>query len=282
MSKTLIPNEIKDYILIIFGSLFIALSIVLFFIPNNFTTGGTPGMAILLHNLTGFSVSLMVIAINTPLLILGTKYLGSKFALKTVITIVLMSLFINFFTHKFTDIAITHNILLASVFGGALIGLGVGLIIKGNASAGGSTIIARVLYKTAHIKPAKVMLVIDIIIVTCSIYIFQDIEKALWSIISIYATSKFIDMVLTGTQTTKVIHITTNKPTELSFAISNKLADHGTVLTGTGIKNNENKTVLFMVADVKKIASLKEIIEQTDEDAFMLVMEASEILGRGH
>lgn len=282
MSKILTLNELKDYFFILLGAFFIALAVVLFFMPNNFTTGGTPGMAILLHNLSGFSISTMVIVINTPLLIIGSKYLGKKFALKTILTIVLMSGFINIFTHIFSSVVITNNILLASIFGGVFIGLGVGLIIKGEASAGGSTIIARIVYKKAHIKPAKVMMVIDVLIVVCSIYIFKDIEKAMWSIISIYVTSKVIDMVLTGTLTTKVIHITTSKPEALSLAISHNIKEQGTILTGTGLKNNENKTVLFMAVDVKKIAILKDIIQQTDDEAFMLVMEASEILGRGH
>lgn len=282
MSKIFPTNELKDYIFLLFGALLIALAVVLFFIPNHFTTGGTPGMAILLHHLSGFSISSMVIAINVPLIIWGIKYIGKKFAAKTIITIILISVFIDFFTQNLTEIVITNNILLASIFGGIIIGFGVGLIIKGNSSAGGSTIIARIAYENARIKPAKVIMLIDILIVACSIYIFKDIEKALWSIISIYATSKSIDMVLTGTLTTKVIHITTNKAEELSIAISDNLEEKGTILTGSGLKNNEGKKIIFLVIDVKKISRLKEIIKQTDDQAFMLVMEASEMLGRGH
>ncbi|MGB5444880.1 MAG: YitT family protein [Psychromonas sp.] len=282
MSKIFPTNELKDYIFLLFGALLIALAVVLFFIPNHFTTGGTPGMAILLHHLSGFSISSMVIAINVPLIIWGIKYIGKKFAAKTIITIILISVFIDFFTQNLTEIVITNNILLASIFGGIIIGFGVGLIIKGNSSAGGSTIIARIAYENARIKPAKVIMLIDILIVACSIYIFKDIEKALWSIISIYATSKSIDMVLTGTLTTKVIHITTNKAEELSIAISDNLEEKGTILTGSGLKNNEDKKIIFLVIDVKKISRLKEIIKQTDDQAFMLVMEASEMLGRGH
>lgn len=282
MAKIFTSNELKDYLYILFGTLFLALSVVLFFIPNHFTTGGTPGMAILLHHLTGLSISTLVITVNAPLLIWGTKFIGKKFALKTVITLILMSVFIKLFTHIFHSTTITQNIFLAAIFGGMIIGFGVGLIIKGNSSAGGSTIIARILFEKLRIKPAKVILLIDIIIVVCSIYIFKDVEKALWSILSIYATSKAIDTVLTGTLTTKVIHITTDKATELSQAIYENLEEKGTVLTGSGLKNNENKTILFLVMDVKKITLLKEIIEQTDEQAFMLVMEASEMLGRGH
>ena len=282
MSKRITSNELKNSFFILLGAIFIALSVVLFFIPNNFTTGGTPGMAILLHHLSGFSIGEMVIATNVPLLIWGTKYLGKKFAIKTIITIILISFFMDLFTQIFSSITITNNILLASIFGGVIIGFGVGLIIKGNSSAGGSTIIARIISANSHIKSAQIILFVDVIIVICSIYIFKDIEKALWSIMSIYVTSKSIDIVLTGTLSTKVIHITTNKAEELSHAITEYLGKEGTILKGSTLKTKEDKTLIFIVIDIKKIGRLKEIIQETDDEAFMIVMEAAEMLGRGH
>jgi uncharacterized membrane-anchored protein YitT (DUF2179 family) len=282
MPKIFTSSALKDYIFLIAGSLIIALSVVLFFIPNNFTTGGTPGMAILLHHLTGLSISTLVIVINAPLLIWGTKYIGKTFAVKTIITLLCMSISIKLFGHAFVGVAATQNILLAAIFGGIFIGIGVGLIIKGNSSAGGSTIIAIIAKKKSNIKPANVILIIDMVIIICSIYIFQDIEKALWSIISIYSTSKAIDVILTGTLTTKIIHITTDNAEQLSAAIYENLEEKGTILKGSGLKDNEEKTVVFLVMDIKKIPRLKEIIQQTDDQAFLLVMEASEILGRGH
>ena len=274
-------NELLHSIFILLGALFIALGVTLFFIPNNFTTGGTPGMAILLHHLTGFSVGSMVVAINIPLLIMGIKYLGKKFALKTVIAIVLISLFIDGLKVMELPI-ITSNILLASIFGGAMIGLGVGLIIKGNSSAGGSTIIARIVSANTHIKAAHVILLIDVLIVLSSIYVFKDIEKALWSIMSIYVTAKTIDMVLTGALSTKVIHITTNNEQVLTQAISTYLNVEGTILKGSSFLQSDDKTLIFIVLDVKKLTLLKEIIKEHDPEAFMIVMEASEMLGRGH
>jgi len=275
-------NEIKNFIFIILGALCISLSVVLFFLPHNFTTGGTPGMAILLHHLTGFSVGSMVIAINVPLLILGTKYLGKIFAIKTIVTIVLISFFIDFFANSFTFDLLIKNILVASVFGGVIIGLGVGLIIKANASAGGSTIIARIVSNNSHIKPAQVILAIDVFIVISSIYVFKDFEKAVISIMSIYATSKAIDVVLTGALSTKVIHIATNKPKELSARITEVLGNEGTILKGSTLAQQNDKTLIFIVLDVKRLGTLRQIIEETDEEAFMIVMEASEMLGRGH
>uniref|UniRef100_UPI00404711A7 YitT family protein n=1 Tax=Aliarcobacter sp. TaxID=2321116 RepID=UPI00404711A7 len=280
--QTKTAEYLKNSFYLLFGSSFIALSVVLFFLPNSITTGGTPGMAILLHHLTGFSIGSMIIAINVPLLIWGGKYLGKVFAIKTIIAIVLISFFIDLFTNLFTFEALTSNILLASIFGGLIIGLGVGLIIKANASAGGSTIIARIVSANSHIKAAQVILYIDMLIVISSIYVFKDFEKALWSIMSIYATAKAIDVVLTGTLSTKVIHIASNKAEILSEKISQTLGEKGTILKGSGLFQKEDKTLIFIVVDVKKLAILREIIRENDPEAFMIVMEASEMLGRGH
>lgn len=276
-------HEIKNLFFILLGTLCISLSVVLFFVPHSFTTGGTPGMAILLHNLTGFSIGSMVVAINIPLLIWGTKYLGKLFAIKTIITIILISFFVDLFSNILNfEMLLINNILVAAIFGGVIIGLGVGLIIKGNSSAGGSTIIARIVSANSHIKPAQVILIIDIIIVVCSIYVFKDFEKAVLSIMSIYATSKAIDVVLTGALSTKVIHIASNKPEILTRKISQVLGHEGTILKGSGIYKHEDKTIIFMVLDIKKLGMLRQLIKDNDPDAFMIVMEASEMLGRGH
>jgi len=281
MSISKSKSEVKNFILIALGTILIALSVVLFFKPNSFTTGGTPGLAILLHHLTNFTIGSMVIAINVPLLIFGVKYLGKLFAIKTIITIVLISFFID--TFSYIDFSVpTYNILLASIFGGTIIGFGVGFIIKGNSSAGGSTIIARIVSAKSHIKPAQVILIVDVIIVLCSIYVFKDIEKALYSIISIYTTIKAIDIVLTGTLSTKVIHISSNKAQDLSAKISQNLGIEGSILKGSGFHQEQEKEIILLVLDVKKLAILKEIISEHDKNAFMIVMEASEMLGRGH
>ncbi len=273
--------EIKNFFLLTLGAILIAVSVVLFFKPNNFTTGGTPGLAILLHHLTSFSIGSMIIAINIPLLLFGIKSLGKMFAIKTIITIVLISFFTDVFSYINLTIP-TNNILLASIFGGAIIGFGVGFIIKGNSSAGGSTIVAKIVCSKSHIKPAQVILIIDVLIVICSIYVFKDIEKALYSIISIYITSKAIDVILTGTLSTKVIHIASNKAQTLSVEISQNLNIEGTILKGSGFHQEKEKEIILLVLDVKKLSILKEIINEHDKEAFMIVMEASEMLGRGH
>lgn len=276
-----LKKESKNLLFILLGALLIAVSVALFFAPNHFTTGGTPGLAILFFHLFNYSIGSMIIAINAPLLFIGLRYLGKLFALKTIFTLLCISFLIDFIGYLQLTIP-TNNILLASLFGGLLIGFGLGFIIKGNASAGGSTIIAKIIASKTHIKASYVILLIDIVIVLASIYVFKDIEKALYSIISIYITAKSIDVILTGTLNTKVIHIASNKAELLSQKIVQNLGIQGTILKGVDFMQQENKTILFLVLDVRKISLLRDVIQQNDSEAFMIIMEASEMLGRGH
>lgn len=275
-------EELKSILYIFFGSLLIAISVALFFIPHNFTTGGTPGMAILLYHLSGLSVGTLISLINIPLLLLGVKYIGKLFAIKTIITVLLISSFTDIFTKYLHFEMLLSDILLASIFGGAIIGFGIGFIIKGNSSAGGSSIIAKIVCANSHIKASQVIFIVDALIVISSIYIFKDFEKAILSVISIYATAKTMDVVLTGALNTKVIHITTSKPKLLSKKISENFGIYGTILNGAGIYQYEQKTLIFLVLDVKKLQSLRQLIQECDNEAFMIIMEASEMLGRGH
>ena len=138
-------NEIINYAFIISGSFVLALAVVGFFLPNQMVTGGTAGLALLLHYITPFTIGSLIALINLPLLVLGSRYLGKMFAIRTVITIVLISLFIDFLAQIIKLEPFILDTILSSIFGGIFIGLGLALVIKGNSSAGGSTIIAKII-----------------------------------------------------------------------------------------------------------------------------------------
>lgn len=275
-------GEIKNYSYIFFGSLFLSLGVVSLFIPNAIVTGGTSGMAILLHYLLGLPTGVMMVAVNAPLLLIGAKYLGKRFTLRTVVTIVLSAVFIDVFTEVLHVKALSHNVILASLFGGGLIGVGLGLVLSGNASAGGSTILAKIIASKTTIKASSVILFIDIIIIIAIGFIFKDVDLALWSLVSIYVSAKGIDMVLTRGPSKKVVHIVSTKIELLCEKIVENLGKDGTIIEGNGIFEKESKRMIFLVVENQKIRLLKEIIEQNDKEAFMVVMEASELLGRGH
>lgn len=281
MSK-LLRRELCRALLVCLGSTLLALGVVLFLAPNRIATGGTPGMAILLHALVDLPIGLLLAAINFPLLLVGWRLLGRAFALRTIAAVLSTSALIHLFGDILRLEALSSETLLATLYGGISVGLGVGLILRGEASAGGSTIIARLVARHSHFKPGQVIFAIDLSIIVASGLVFRSIEPALWSLISIYVTSKCIDTILTGALTEKVVHIATGRPQELSRQIILQLGRHGTILRGTGLVPEEHKTLIFVTVEARRIALLREIILQTDPEAFMVVMDAAEMLGRGH
>ena len=275
-------TELRNILYILSGSMMLALGIVLFLAPNKIATGGTPGIAILLNYLIHLPIGSLMVLINLPLLLVAGKMLGKAFTIRSVSAIFLTSVLIDIFSEFFHLQALSHNTLLATLYGGIAVGVGVGLILRGNASAGGTTIIARLVAARSQYKPGQVILVFDVFIIIASGFVFQDIERALWSMISIYVTAKCIDMILTGTLSEKVVHIATSKADLLSQLIVEHLGRQGTILTGTGLYKNEEKTLIFVTVEARKIALLRDIIHKNDPEAFMVVMDAAEMLGRGH
>ena len=277
-----IGTEIRNFLYIATGAVILALGIVLFLAPNKIATGGTPGMAILLNHLIALPIGQLMVIINFPLLLLGWRMLGKAFALRSVCAIVLTSITVDLASEFLQLQPLSNDTLLATLYGGIGIGIGVGLILRGNASAGGTTIIARLLATRSQYKPGQIILFFDVLIIVASGFVFHDIERALWSMISIYVTAKCINMILTGTLSEKVVHIATNKVELLSKKIATQLGQQGTIITGTGLDLVEGKTLIFVTVEARRITVLRDIIRTNDPDAFMVVMDAAEMLGRGH
>ncbi len=274
--------EMKNYAFIVLGSLFLSFGVVLFFIPNALVTGGTSGMAILLHYLLGLPTGSMMVAVNAPLLLLGAKYLGRAFTLRSIVTIVLSSLFIDLFNEVLQVNALTKDVILASLFGGVSVGVGLGLVLSGNASAGGSTILAKIIASKTSIKASSVILAIDVMIIIAIALIFKNIDLALWSLVSIYISAKSIDMFLSRGPSKKVVHIVSSKIDALCEAIVLHVGEEGTIVQGESIFEHNTKQMIFLVVENRKIPALKTLVQSIDNDAFVVVMEASELLGRGH
>jgi len=273
-------SELKNYLFIITGTIVLALGVVGFFLPNNLITGGTAGLSLLLHYITGYTVGTLLIAVNIPLLIIGAKYLGKMFAIRTIVTIILTSLFIDFFAKIVELNPFIIDTILTSIFGGITIGIGLALVIKGNSSAGGSTIVARIVASKTEIKPGQVILVIDSLIIFSALLVFNDTAQVLWSIVSIYITSKVIDMILTGNMNKKVVYLVTNKTDELKIQIREHLGPHGTIINGDGLFENENKKMILLVVEVTKLQYLRQLVRDNDPEGFLIISEASEMLGR--
>lgn len=274
-------QSLLNYLFIITGSFLLAFGVIGFLSPNNIATGGTAGLAIVLHHLINWPIGVLMLVINIPLLLVSIKYLGKKFAINTVICIGAISLFVELLTKLVSLPKLIDNLLLATLYGGVCVGIGLGFIFKGGASAGGGTILAKIITANTDFKTSTVIFVLDTAVIVSAGIVFRSVELALWSTISIYAASKLIDMVLVGAPNQKIVHISSSKNlNELSKQISDNLGISGTIVKGDDLGATEHKDIIFLMVDKSRLQPLKQIVLAYDENVKMIVMEAVEVLGR--
>lgn len=279
MSDDSLKAELKNYLFIIVGAIFLATGMVGFLIPNKIATGGIAGLSIILHHLFELPTGVILMLVNIPLLLLSLNYLGKKFAIRTIITIVIIALFVDLLGEIYAIAAFSDNTLLSSLYGGVFVGIGLGLIFKGESSAGAGTIIAKILNEKANIKTGDAILILDALVVVAAGVVFKDIELALWSLISIYVSAKLINLLLTGSKHQKIVHIALDNPEKIQQKITEELGITGTLMQGNDLYNSNHKNIIFIVVDNSKINVLKKMVHATDPKALMIVMEATELLG---
>ena len=278
MPKKTIITEIKNFLLIITGSGLIAIGVSFFLLPAEIATGGTPGMAMLVHFMTDIPTGVAMLLINIPLLAAGMKFIDLPFAIRSLISMILTAVLIDLL-NSMAELATINSMLLSTLYGGSIIGAGAGLILKGNASAGGTMIIARIVANFSHLKPAQTILIVDAIIIIAIGFIFKDMERVLWSMLSIYATTQIIDKVITGAVKEKIIHIVSDKTEAIGKAIAEDFDRDGTILKGQNLTQENDKTILFVVVSARRIPQLRRLVLGIDDRALMIVMEASEMMG---
>ncbi len=278
MKKT----ELKQYIFIILGSFAMAFGTVCFLSPNQIITGGGVGISLLLHAIfPQITLGIIIAVVSIPFLILSYIYFGKYYLFKTFIVVLLLSTFTDILKEVLKIEAITHDILLAAIFGGIFIGLGVGLVIKGRASTGSTSVVGEIVAKKTKYKAAEVLLAIDATIMFASVFVYNDIDKSLYSMLSVYVGIRVLDIILTGRPSKKIVNIVSNNVEVLKEQIRERIEEHGTILTGIGLHQGQNKTIIYVTVDAGKIDLLKNLITKYDPDAFMIITEASEFLGRG-
>lgn len=280
-----------NYGLIVLGSLILAAGFVFFISPYRIVPGGVYGISIVIHYVTkgllswapdGFPIGLMGLILNIPLTILGIRILGPRFGVKTVVGFVLSSVFMDMITYFWGERPLVEgDALLSSIFGGVLIGIGLGLIFKSKATSGGSDIVAMIIAKYTNIPLGQLMIYVDSVIVLIGLVVFADWKIPLYSWIVIFVTGKTIDVVLQGISVDKTLFIISDKFEEIRDRIINDLQRGGTYIPGYGMYNGDKKTIIFTVVNRREMAILEEYIHIIDPDAFVTVLEANEILGEG-
>ena len=270
------------YSLIVVGTFIMAAGFVFFITPYKIVPGGVYGISIVLHHMFGTPVGLVALAFDIPLTILGVRILGPRFGIKTVVGFVLTAVFVDLLTWIYGESPLVEgDPLLSSIFGGVLVGLGLGLIFKSKATSGGSDIVAMIISKYTKLPLGQLMIAVDSVIVLVGLVAFHDWKIPLYSLIVIFITGRVIDLVLQGVSYDKTLFIISSKPQELRDKIINDLNRGGTFIPGRGMYNNQERTLIYTVVNRREMAMLQEFVHQVDPEAFMTVINANEILGNG-
>lgn len=272
-----INDVLKNYIFIFIGASSLALGVVLFLIPNHIVAGGTPGISIIINYFTGVPAGMLMFLINIPLVLMSMKYISKQFAVRTVFSIVVSSSVVDILREYFHITAWTNDPILSSIFGGLAIGIGLGFIIAGNASAGGPSIVARYIADRMQWKQNNVLIVQDFMIVIAAGIAFAQVESALYSLIVVYATGKGLNAILSGRPSKKVVHIFSKNTKLLRQHIIAALGKNEVVFEGAGDHSHDNGQILVLIIDNGQIRVVREIVKEHDENGFLVVIEASEL-----
>lgn len=272
-------NFVKQYGIILFFSFVYAIGISLFLAPNNLAPGGISGLSIIISHYTHISYGLLYGLINIPIIILGIYKLGIKILLPTIITVVLTSTFTNLLSYY---PPITENLLLAALCGGTLVSLGLSMFLKNGSTSGGVDIIVRILkLKYPHIETGKLFLIMDIFVVILSAIAFKNIEIALFAAVAVITSSIIMDKILYGTEGAKLVFIISEHYEEISNALLLDLDIGVTYINGFGAYTHSKKNILMCVTRKQVFPKLQSTVKDIDDNAFMIVSSANEVLGNG-
>ncbi|MED5051709.1 YitT family protein [Anoxybacillus rupiensis] len=268
---------IGEYVYILIGSAIVAIAFNLFLLPNRVASGGVSGISTILHATFGWQPAYVQWAFNIPLFIAGVVFLGRQFGVKTLVGTVFLPLVV--YLTKDVEPA-THDPLLGSLFGGIGVGVGLGLVFRGKASTGGTDLAAQIIHKFTGLSLGTCVILIDGLIVLTAAIVF-DIERALYALIGLFVTSKTIDIVQIGFGYSKMAMIITNKEEEVRAAILHKINRGVTKMSGYGGYTEHERPILMCVVEQTEFTKLKQLVKAIDPSAFVVIMDATEVLGEG-
>lgn len=272
--KNKTARNIIGLIMLTIGTILAAFSLETFLIPNTILDGGVTGISIIISKLASLPVSLLVLLINIPFVYIGYKNLGKGFLIRAVYCMVLFAMSLSFF-ELLTPV--TEEMLLATVFGGVLLGIGVGIVIKFGGCIDGTESVAIVISKQTNLSVGQIVLCFNLIIYGIAGFVF-GFDRAMYSLLTYFITFKVIDFVSQGFEQAKAALIITDKGTKLSKEIYTKLGRTTTTIKGKGLISGE-KEVLYCVLTRGEIFGLRRLVEEMDESAFVTILEVSDIIG---
>ena len=278
MRKNLLKNEqLASAVQIALGCALGALAYPLFLVPNHIAPGGLTGLATVLNYLFHWPVGTTSLVMNVPLFIIGYRAMGRVFVVRSLVATVLFSVLIDVIPLP----PMTQQPMLGALFGGVLVGAGLGLILRGGATTGGTDMVARMIHnRFQHISVGAILFFIDCCVVLMAGF-FIEAEYALYAFVALYAASKLIDVVMVGLTREKACYIISTQHEQVKREIMEKLDRGVTVLHAEGGYSGQDRPVLLCVLSAQELGCLKAIVREADEDAFLFISDAHEVLGEG-
>lgn len=285
----------KDYLWIIIGSLLTAASINIFLVPNKIAPGGVTGISTVIYYLSGglFPVGITMLVLNIPLFIGGLRFIGGKFVFRTLFSTIFLSVaidltepisrhFIQQYLLKSGEMPSSPDLLLYCIFGGFIMGAGLGLVFRSGATTGGTDLAAKIVH---HFIPGftmgQILLFIDSCVIVFAAVTFRSFILALYAILTLFIASKVIDTILEGVNFAKAVFIISDKSEDISRRILMDLDRGVTALKGTGMYTGNDKQVLLCVVHRGQLPQLKELVKKEDKKAFIILTDIREVLGEG-
>lgn len=272
-------KSVWDYIYIFIGSLITAIGLDMFLVPNKIAAGGVSGIATIVHYVFHFPVGITMLAINVPLFLMGIRQMGIGFGMRSLFgTIVLSGLI---------DVLVpilpipTRDPLLASIYGGIVTGVGIGLVFRAKGTTGGTDLAAAIVNNYMKLSVGVILFVIDASVIVAAGIAFKSAELALYALITVFLTARVIDIVLEGFSYAKAAIIISQKPEEVTEAILSKMDRGATALVGKGLYTGSDRDVILSVVTRAEISTLKELVHNIDPKAFVILTDVHEVLGEG-
>lgn len=272
-------EKIKSYALILLGLVLTAMAISLFFVPNKIVNGGSSGLSTVIFYTFGTKPSITNALINGILLILSLFCLGKGFVARTVISIGLLSVFMEVFSFL---PPVTDNVLLAAIFGAALYGVGIGLVLSQKSTTGGTDILGRLIqYKFSHWKIGKILLGVDFFVIFLSFITFKTTESVLYGVIALFISTTTIDWLMRTLNVSKLAFIITDKGQQITDLLIQTSPRGVTLVDVTGGYTHSPKKMMICALKESEIPEFQRKILQVDKEAFIIYSESQQIVGKG-
>lgn len=280
--KKINSKTIIELVMIAVGCAIYGLSLDMISVPNKLADGGLSGIALILRHFWGINMGLSTLVLNIPLIILGYKFMGKRLLAYTIWGTICLSFFLSFWrvVPFISEFNLEHDLFLSAILAGVLSGFGLGLVFRYNGTTGGTDIIARIFQIKFGLSSGKTLLACDAIVLIVSLS-YLDIKHMMYTLLASYILAKVMDAVQEGAYTARGLFIISNKYEEIGQAIDKKLERGFTYLKGYGGYKKDSRPVIYVVVAPREIATIKNLVETIDPNAFVTIIEVHEALGEG-